>query len=228
MKVEKNECGAQEEEQDGSSSRATTHSHVAFGENIVVPIPSETIPYNESTIHSVGSLGNLRERGRLFEVAFGLLKEFHRYRTRLVLNRENSDFDESVYSKQITLSKPNLKTIVIHQLGTSLPFGSLMERNNEEGEEEGNHLPQRENDPNMNDEASADREIVLNIEIYCDVEGYVEDVIDISLDGELLGCISITAKTLRKGSGTPLLKTGVHCIGCEDTETDLDTDWKGF
>jgi len=38
----------------------------------------------------------------------------------------------------------------------------------------------------------------------------------------------VTARVLGKGKGTPMLRSGIHCIGIEDTDETEDTDWRGF
>eukprot|EP00088_Acartia_fossae_P023580 TRINITY_DN24582_c0_g1_i1.p1 TRINITY_DN24582_c0_g1~~TRINITY_DN24582_c0_g1_i1.p1 ORF type:complete len:173 (-),score=34.62 TRINITY_DN24582_c0_g1_i1:114-632(-) len=38
----------------------------------------------------------------------------------------------------------------------------------------------------------------------------------------------IVARVLGKGKGTPLLRSGIHCISVEPSDETEDTDWKGF
>lgn len=40
--------------------------------------------------------------------------------------------------------------------------------------------------------------------------------------------VMVTAKVLGKHKGTPLLKTGIRCIGVEPDDEDSATDWQGF
>ncbi|XP_066991539.1 adipose-secreted signaling protein [Anabrus simplex] len=56
-----------------------------------------------------------------------------------------------------------------------------------------------------------------------------EELVIESSDKNSLLRVSIIARVLGKGKGTPLLRNGIHCIKIEDADDDSEaSDWQGF